>query len=254
MRTCLRQFGILAVLSLALAGGSAVAEDRALRSVPVGAFKQIEVTGMASVVLVQGEREEMTVEAPSGTHARIRVENENGVLGIAVRDEAAGMKIFHGGSQPPKITVTFRNLEALRIAGVAKVEAAKIVVPSLEIEATGATKVNIGSLETATLHVQGAGALKAEIAGRATTQHVEMSGAGEYRAGDLASDSATVEVSGAGRVLVRVEKQLDVQASGAGIVEYIGNPKVTQDVSGAGRVRRRERVTSLDSVQPLPEG
>ena len=46
-------------------------------------------------------------------------------------------------------------------------------------------------------------------------------------------------VSGAGRVVVRAEKTLDIDVSGAGVVEYIGNPKVTQDIRGVGRVRRR---------------
>jgi hypothetical protein len=47
-------------------------------------------------------------------------------------------------------------------------------------------------------------------------------------------------VSGAGRVLVHVEKTLAIGLSGAASVEYIGNPKVTQQVSGAARIKRRE--------------
>ena len=36
------------------------------------------------------------------------------------------------------------------------------------------------------------------------------------------------------------EKTLKIGLSGAGAVEYIGNPKVTQQISGAGRVKRRD--------------
>jgi hypothetical protein len=49
-----------------------------------------------------------------------------------------------------------------------------------------------------------------------------------------------VSVSGAGRVVVQVEKTLKIGLSGAGAVEYIGNPKVTQQIRGAGRVKRRD--------------
>ncbi len=82
--------------------------------------------------------------------------------------------------------------------------------------------------------------MKAEIAGRATEQRIAISGAGNYRAPELTSDSAKVAVSGAGKVLVNVAKTLKIAIAGAGTVEYIGDPKVTQDISGVGRVRRRE--------------
>ena len=47
-------------------------------------------------------------------------------------------------------------------------------------------------------------------------------------------------MSGAGRVVVNAAKTLDVEISGAGTVDYLGNPEVTKKVSGAGRVKRRE--------------
>jgi len=248
-----RRFSIVLPLVawVVAAAGAACAQEHSLQPVPLDAFHAVEVAGMAHVVLAQGDRETMAVDAPRGTRARIQVENDKGVLTLSVREEPSGLRIFgHGDGQAPKITLTFRTLDAIRVGGMAKVEAARIAVPSLEIEATGTTRLTIGTLETATLHVQGSGALKAEIAGRATEQHVEISGAGDYRAGDLVSDAASVQVSGAGRVLVRVAKTLDVQVSGAGIVDYIGNPAVTQEISGAGRVRRRERVTQADAAAP----
>ena len=84
------------------------------------------------------------------------------------------------------------------------------------------------------------GAVKAEVAGRATEQRIAISGAGDYRAAGLASENARVAVSGAGKVLVNAAKTLKIAISGAGSVEYLGDPKVTQDISGVGRVRRRE--------------
>ena len=46
-------------------------------------------------------------------------------------------------------------------------------------------------------------------------------------------------MAGAGQVVVRAEKTLKASISGAGSVEYIGDPQVTERISGAGRVRRR---------------
>jgi hypothetical protein len=40
--------------------------------------------------------------------------------------------------------------------------------------------------------------------------------------------------------VVNARKKLNASISGAGMVEYLGDPVVTQSISGAGRVKRRE--------------
>ncbi|MBW7883566.1 MAG: DUF2807 domain-containing protein, partial [Caldilineaceae bacterium] len=70
-------------------------------------------------------------------------------------------------------------------------------------------------------------------------QKVSMSGAGSYDAKELACQIADVSISGLGSAVVNVSERLEVSISGAGTVEYIGNPTVTQNISGLGRVHRR---------------
>jgi len=43
---------------------------------------------------------------------------------------------------------------------------------------------------------------------------------------------------------VRVDKTLDVALSGAATVEYVGDPKVTRQISGVGRVKRRDATST----------
>ena len=51
---------------------------------------------------------------------------------------------------------------------------------------------------------------------------------------------SVIEVSGAGKAVVNAASSLEVDISGAGAVEYLGDPKVKQSISGIGKVRRRE--------------
>jgi hypothetical protein len=44
---------------------------------------------------------------------------------------------------------------------------------------------------------------------------------------------------GAGSAVVNVSEVLEAKISGAGSVEYIGDPTVHQEVSGVGRVSKR---------------
>ena len=78
------------------------------------------------------------------------------------------------------------------------------------------------------------------IAGSVDDQAISLSGAGDFRAANLVSDTAKVTVAGAGRVVVNARRTLRVSLSGAGSVEYLGNPELTQSVSGLGRIKRRD--------------
>jgi hypothetical protein len=69
---------------------------------------------------------------------------------------------------------------------------------------------------------------------------VDLSGAGSYAALDLESDRVEVTVSGAGKAYINAKTSLSVDISGAGLVEYVGNPKLRQQITGVGKVRRRE--------------
>jgi hypothetical protein len=48
-----------------------------------------------------------------------------------------------------------------------------------------------------------------------------------------------VTITGSGRVVVAASQALDVHTSGSGAVTYRGDPAVTQDISGSGRLVKR---------------
>jgi hypothetical protein len=240
--------GILAAIAIAVSlawfylvwsfrgGGEAVIEDRALPP-----FSQIVIEGFADVTLVQGDSETVRVEAAQKQLAGVRTKVSGGTLTItqgASRSWWSGF--FGGGGRGARVRVTFRELEAIGASGAVKIRADGLKADRLMVSASGATSLKIDDLNAKELSVSGSGAMKVELAGRVAEQRVSISGAGDYRAADLASEDARVSVSGAGRVVVQVEKTLRIGLSGAGAVEYIGNPKVTQQISGAGRVKRRD--------------
>lgn len=230
----------LAALVLAT-GSAAFAPARAATVVgaplDVGPFSQVDVSGHAEIVLVQGERETVTVEGSPRSPARVRVRSSDGKLRITVEEER-GIVFGHGG-RTPTVTIAFRQLDALSVSGAVKVLAASIDAPKLAITATGAASLRIDRLATEELRFEGSGAVKAEIEGTATMQRVSISGAGTYRAAQLASTDVTAMVSGAGRVIVSAQKSLDATISGAGAIDYYGDPAVTQRVGGVGKITRR---------------
>jgi len=197
--------------------GSSDAGNRAAVTHTVAPFRKIEVSGTARVVLVQGNAESVTIGGSTGKQNRVGAEVRDNTLHIDSADHSRWWDLLIGrGQDTPQIIVNFKDVDAIAAAGTVALSAARISVPELRIAGAGGTSVRIDDLQTRQLRLAGAGALKAELAGTATEQNVAISGAGEYRGGKLKSQHATVNVAGAGKVIVNAEKTLKATISGAG--------------------------------------
>jgi hypothetical protein len=246
MRRLLLLFALVAAVVVALAlawatleGDGADGERLAAKTIEVGPFRTVEVNGHADVVLVQGDRETVDIEASPRRHARIRVKAQGGALTITAGGTTRWWgHLIGGGARPPRITIALRELESLRLSGAVRVSTERLKVQQLAVHASGAASVRMEGVDAASFRFMGSGAVKGEMSGRATEQEVSISGAGTYRAPELESERAQVRVSGAGRVVVNARRTLDASISGAGAIDYLGNPEVRQRISGAGRIKQ----------------
>jgi hypothetical protein len=202
-------------------------------------FDRVAVQGFTDVTLVQGTAEGIALDGSPDALRGLSLDVTDGMLTITNPHTRRWWVDFMGDGKPARITLTYRKLNGLTVEGAATVRADRLVTDRLSVAASGATTVRITALEANDLTVTGSGALKLDVAGRTVSQKIRISGAGDYQAGKLDSQTAAVNVSGAGKVVVRAQKTLDVSVTGAGSVEYFGDPKVTQDIRGIGSIQRR---------------
>ena len=205
-------------------------------------FHRLEIDGQIDVTLVQGAAEGVTVEGPSSSLRRVRTEVREGTLFIEAAEERRMWSWFSGrrGRRTPRITVNLREVDRIEVAGAVTVAADSLKADELRLDLAGACSLRIHDLQATTLRLDGSGAIKADVAGKVQRQRVDLSGAGSFQASKLASDEAMIGVSGAGKAVVNAANSLEVDISGAGAVEYLGDPKVKQSISGIGKVRRRK--------------
>jgi hypothetical protein len=107
-----------------------------------------------------------------------------------------------------------------------------------EVDVSGAADLQAADLAGAALAVTVSGAGQARLSGRTDDLTAGVSGAGSLDAAALDAKRATIAASGSGSVLVNASDMLDASASGAGNVRYLGGPKLATHVSGAGSVRQ----------------
>ncbi len=178
----------------------------------VRGFSSITLSGIGELTFAQSGTESLTIEAE---------DNLLPLLTSTVADDRLALGI-KGSVQPTKpihYTVTLKNFAGVEVSGTGNVTGRQIHA--------NAIKVGIG------------GAGNVTLAGHATDAVVTLSGTGNYDAAELACDAVSVSMSGMGAGVVQAKDSLDVKISGMGKLEYTGDPKVTQSVTGLGTVRKR---------------
>jgi hypothetical protein len=192
--------------------GSGVIKTEARKVEP---FTSIVLTDVESSYLVieQTGEESLTVTAEENLLPMFTSEVRDGVLYLTFKKGNS----FHG--KRPTYKVTVKDLRHIHVQGGAAIEASKLESEKLTILVEGAAGGN--------------------LSGRVDDLTIEIKGAGWISAGELKARRAKVSVEGAGQVTVNASDELDADVSGAGIIWYIGAPKLKSNVDGLGWISRK---------------
>ena len=195
-------------------------------------FNSIELSGIGTLIIEQGEEESLEVTAEENLMRYLRSDVRGSSLKL-------GMEEFI--SLQPTEDIIYRlsvkNLQNIETSGLGSVEIEYLETEQLEIEISGSGKIVIGNLIGDRLIIEISGLGDVDVAGKVEDQRVKLSGAGNYDATDLQSVSAKLDISGTGRANLWVTETLDVDLSGAGTITYYGDPNVHSEMSGLGEIK-----------------
>ncbi len=207
-------------------------------NVTVGTFNRVQNKSVGNLTLVQGDHEELVIEAPDAIREQIRTEVKNSTLYIYYdHDWWDWLDFGWWGSNRIEYRLTMRDIAGLSMSGAGNLNGSQIKTGKLEVEHSGAGNITIDNLEAEQVSVRQHGAGNTSLSGQVADQDVVLSGAGNYRGTDLQSRTARVTLSGVGNATVWVSDTLDVKMSGVGNVEYYGSPTVNRQLSGVGNLR-----------------
>ena len=225
----------LAITALAaLAGGTSASLPAAqvvTEGREVSGFDEVVLEGLGTLVITQGEDASLTLTGEPHVLPLIATE---------VRDHRLTIRPIGSFSttQPITYALTLPDLHALDLSGATSAEIASLATDQLRLTASGSGVIAIDQLDAESLAVGLSGSAKAAVAGTVPTQTVALSGAAEYDAAGLSSQTAAVSAEGASEAAVQPAGELLVQVSGAATVGFVGNPRLAGHVSGAGKVVR----------------
>lgn len=201
-------------------------------------FNSVSLSGMGDLIIKQGNKESLRIEAEDNILPEITTMVNNGQLTIDYKSSGFPIRIVP--KRPITFFLTVKNLSEIDLSGSANIKDSKLNANTLLISTSGSSDVTI-NVKAKELICRSSGSSRFNMSGAVDRQQVDISGSATYTAADLASKTCFIDISGSGNGSVNVSNLLDVRISGSGDVSYIGNPTVRQSISGSGTVRKVSR-------------
>ena len=202
----------------------------------VSNFHAIDVSYPGEIIITQGSKESLEIEAEDNVLPGLKTQVRNGTLEIFYKPE----KDKHvNPTKPVKITIVVKKLDDVQFSSAGTMTIDGVKTDSLDFSLSGAGKVEVNDIETKDLSIDLSGAGSMDASGATDRLDINISGAGSFNGGDLHSQTASVNISGLGSATVWADDDLDANVSGMGSVNYYGSPDVSKNVSGVGGVNSR---------------
>lgn len=217
-------------------------------------FEQVDVSSAFQVTIRQGAGYQVTIAVDEVAVPHLRITKEGNTLQIGLEP---GFHLL--GDMTLRGEVTLPALRGLTASGASQVDLSRFASTNdLELRVTGASRVRgeidsgdaaisaagastitlSGTMQEVTIEATGASKVTLHGAGQNVT--VNAAGASPVDLGEFPVADASVKASGASNVTVQPSGTLDVDASGASAVYYIGSPTMGNiQMTGASTVNRR---------------
>jgi len=187
------------------------------KEVPVKSFNDIKVSGVFHVILSQGSKEEVKIEADDNLQSLFEVSNDGDQLVIKMKDNQN-----FDSDHKLKVYISFNKLKKLSIRTVGSVSSTESLnFDDISIESKGVGPVDLKmTAQKANIENTGVGTMK--LQGKADIAIIKNTGVGSIQAGDFVVQTMDITNTGVGHSEVNAEKEIKVKDSFLGKVKNKG--------------------------------
>lgn len=197
----------------------------------VSGFDGIQFTGIGNLIIEQGDKESLVVEADDNIIGLIETEVRGNELHIGFR---RGVNIVP--TSRIKFYLTVEDLDRIDLSGLGDIDCDEFETDDLEFNISGSGDIDF-NIEAKSIEIDVSGLGNINLSGKVDYHRVQISGSGKYDAEELESKDCEVELTGLGSATVNVSGDLEIDITGVGNVYYTGNPHISQHISGLGRIK-----------------
>ena len=206
-------------------------------------FSKVRCKDVGTLMLTQGEVPALTIDADEGLFEKLMVEVHGDSLVLGFDEswinqiEMIFSSMFSKDNRKVAYYLTVPDLRQVSISGKIDLNCDSFTSDDFKLNVSGLGKLNFGHLECRTLDVtiSGSGNSMPPVM---PTINRSASQAPENIKPPISPASRTNRDFGAGNATLRVDDSLEIIISGMGQVNYYGQPKLRQVISGMGKSKR----------------
>jgi len=196
-------------------GNSVIGSGKEARETrEIGNFTELDLRGVGSVEVAIGNPRPLVISGDDNILPMVETKVTDGRLTIRSTRPVRPV-------QPLIIKATASDLATVMLSGAGEIATSGIANDNLRATLTGAGTIT--------------------LSGQTSSLAITLTGTGTVDARKLIAKVATVDMSGAGRIDVSPVVSLHVTITGTGTVTYSGEPKITQKITGVGKLMRRNK-------------
>jgi len=179
-------------------------------------FKQIELSGAASVIYTQSDTLALKVVADDKEINNIHTTFEGETLVIKAKGSF---------NHSYKVYVNSNSLSKIICSGASKLSTQNtLLADSLSIDVSGAGNV-VANVKSKAIDVMLSGASSVSLEGNSETLYSTISGASSLKAYKLNTNTANITASGASSAKVYANDKINANATGSSSIKFKGEPK-----------------------------
>ena len=195
----------------------------------VGSFHGIESANGIVVILVQGSEESVAVSANEVKYRdKIRTEVEDGILKIYYGNE--DWKLWQAvNGRKLRAYVSVKNIDRIEVSSGSDVKIeGTIKANDLKMDASSGGSIK-GRIEASNLKVDQSSGATIVLSGTVANKiSLDGSSGSSFRGFELVADTCDIDVSSGSGIQITVNKDLTVEASSGGYVQYKGTALISK--------------------------
>jgi hypothetical protein len=188
------------------------------KDVAVQPFDQLEASGIFNVVLTQGNKESLKIEAEDNLQPLFEIKNEGGKLMVDMKKDS-----HFNSKKKMTVYITFKNLKSMDLKMVGNVTS----TGNLNFGDLSLANKSVGSVDLALnaqkLDINNKSVGNLKLSGKAENAVIRSNSVGAIKASDLLVQTMDIDNDGVGSAEVNAVKELKVKDSFLGKVKNTGS-------------------------------
>jgi hypothetical protein len=188
------------------------------KDVAIQPFDQLEASGVFNVVLTQGNKESLKIEAEDNLQPLFEIRNEGGKLMVDMKKDS-----HFNSKKKMTVYITFKNLKSMDLKMVGDVSSEG----NLNFGDLSLANKSVGSVDLALnaqkLDVDNKSVGNLRLSGKAENAIIRSNSVGAIKASDLLVQTMDIDNDGVGSAEVNAVKELKVKDSFLGKVKNAGS-------------------------------